>query len=77
MSDKDQLEDTYQYPVERLYLTVCQREYLGNSFDIDFVNSIQNCNNYDVSPELVEEMQSLRYTHIDLNNAENISKTTL
>ena len=45
ITDKDGWEDTYQYPVEKLYLIVCQREYLGNLFDIAFVNKIQNSNN--------------------------------
>lgn len=70
ITDKDGWEATYQYPVEKLYLIVCQREYLGNLFDIAFANKIQNSNNYDVSPELVEEMKSLIHEPVDFNNAE-------
>lgn len=69
-SDEGNRESTYQYPVERLYLTISQREYLGNLLDIAFVNDIQNGNNYDVPPELVEEMKSLRHTYVDFNDAE-------
>lgn len=60
----------HQYPVERLYFVISQREYLGNLLDIDFVNKIQNSNNYDVPPELVEEMRSLAGKPVDLDHVE-------
>lgn len=70
ISDENSRENTYQYPVERLYLTVSQREYLGNLLDIAFVNKIQSSNSYDVPPELVEEMKSLLHMSVDFNNVE-------
>lgn len=70
ISDENSRKNTYQYPVERLYLTVSQREYLGNLLDIAFVNKIQSSNSYDVPPELVEEMKSLLHTSVDFNNVE-------
>lgn len=70
MSDEGNQDSAYQYPVERLYLTVSQREYLGNLFDIAFVNDIENSNNYDVPPELVEEMKSLLHKPVDFKNVE-------
>lgn len=66
--------NTHQYPVERLYLIISQREYWGNLLDIVFVNKIQNSNDYDVCPELVEEMKALIHTSVDLNNAEKYIK---
>lgn len=70
MSDTGNQDGTYQYPVERLYLTISQREYLGNLYDISNVNDIQNSNNYDVPLELVEEMKSLAHKSVDVNNTE-------
>lgn len=70
MSSGSNQEDTYQYPVERLYLTVSQREYLGNLYDIAHINRIENGNDYAVPPELVEEMKSLRHTPVDFNDVE-------
>lgn len=70
ISNEGSRENTCQYPVERLYLTVSQREYLGNLLDIAFVNKIQSSNSYDVPPELVEEMRSLIHKPLDFNNVE-------
>lgn len=70
ISNEGSQENTYQYPVERLYLNVSQREYLGNLLDIAFVNKIQSNNNYDVPPELVEEMRFLIHKPVDFNNVE-------
>lgn len=70
ISNEGSRDNTYQYPVERLYLIVSQREYLGNLLDIAFVNKIQSNNNYDVPPELVEEMRSLIHKPVDFNNIE-------
>lgn len=64
-------DDICQYPIERLYLTISQREYLGNLLGITFVNKIQNSNNYDIPPELVEEMKSLIHKPVDFNKAGN------
>lgn len=70
ISNEGSRENTCQYPVERLYLTVSQREYLGNLLDIAFLNKIQSSNSYDVPPELVEEMRSLIHKPVDFNNVE-------
>ena len=70
ISNEGSRENTCQYPVERLYLTVSQREYLGNLLDIAFVNKIQSSNSYDVPPELVEEMRFLIHKPVDFNNVE-------
>lgn len=70
ISGKGSQENTCQYPVERLYLTLSQREYLGNLLDIAFINKIQSSNSYDVPPELVEEMKSLLHASVDFNNVE-------
>lgn len=74
ISDEDSRENACPYPVERIYFTVSKREYLGNLFDIMFVNKIQNSNNYDVPPELVEEMKSLIYKSVDSKNPVNYIK---
>lgn len=74
ISDKSNQKNTYQYPVERLYLTISQREYLGNLLDIDFVNKIHNSNNYDVPIELVKEMKPLKDVPVDYSNAEKYIK---
>lgn len=70
ISNEGSRENTCQYPVERLYLIVSQREYLGNLLDIAFVNKIQSNNNYDVPPELVEKMKALLHAPVDFNDAE-------
>ncbi len=67
-------EDTLQYPVAKLYLTLSQREYLGNLLDIMYINKIQNDNNYDVPPEFVEEMKALYKASVKVNNAEEYIK---
>lgn len=70
ISNEGSRENTCQYPVERLYLIVSQREYLGNLLDIAFLNKIQSNNSYDVPPELVEEMKALLHTPVDFDNVE-------
>ena len=73
-SDESGQKSTCQYPVERLYLTVFKREFSGNLRDIVFINKIQNNNNYNVPPELVEEMKDLIHIPVDFNNAEKYIK---
>lgn len=57
-------------PIEVLYLKIVQHEYKGNINDIDKINSIQKDYDFNISPEIVEEMKKLRYSLIDIDNVE-------
>lgn len=69
-NDKNNTSESCDSPVERLYLIILQKEYLGSLIDIKFVNKIQNSNNYNVPSDLIEEMKSLSRSPVALNDVE-------
>ncbi len=62
-------ENTFS-PIEVLYLKLVQHEYMGNVKDIDMINGIQKNYDFNISPEIMEEMQKLHYSLIDIENVE-------
>lgn len=70
-SDRDNPEDEYEYPLERLYLSVCQKKVLGRVHDMILINRIKTPNDYNVPPKLLGEMESLLYKHVDITHAKD------
>jgi hypothetical protein len=55
-------------PLETMYLKVLQHEYLGNIKDMLMINGIQSESNYNVPPDVVEEMKQFFKKHIAIND---------
>lgn len=64
-------------PIALLYLRIVQNEQIGQIKDIIMVNNLQIESNYDVPPEMVEEMKALHKSRVKIDDIEKYIETDI